>query len=161
MRATTSYVMPHESFAALRIPEAGKSFRAKRMNDHAGLDDASITKLEQAALKGVRKYAARKGSLDVALNALLEYDRFVTADRVDLSGPYKNTLEKRPWEQCDCSICRQDGVEVVIFRGNNRNRRRGFHNTYVFYRLLDRALHGDTRGLPGRQLNLSLIEDSP
>jgi cytoplasmic iron level regulating protein YaaA (DUF328/UPF0246 family) len=24
----------------------------------------------------------------------------------------------------------------VIFRGNNRNRRRGFHNTYVFYKVL-------------------------
>ena len=30
------------------------------------------------------------------------------------------------------------GVEVAIFRGNNRNRRRGFHNTHVFYQLLSR-----------------------
>lgn len=161
MRTTTSYVMPGESYAALRIPEAGKSFRAKRMNDHAGLDDAAISCLEQTALKTVRAYAARKGELDTALNALLEYDRFVTADRIDLSGPYRNTLEKRPWERCECAICRQDGVEVVIFRGNNRNRRRGFHNTYVFYRLLDQALRGDTAALPGRQLHLSLREDSP
>ena len=160
MRTTTSYVMPGESYAALRIPEAGKSFRAKRMNDHAGLDDAAVSRLEQSALKTVRAYAARKGTLDVALNALLEYDRFVTADRVDLSGPYRNTLEKRPWEQCECAICKQAGVEVVIFRGNNRNRRRGFHNTYVFYRLLDQALRGDTAGLPGRQLQLSLLEGS-
>jgi hypothetical protein len=160
MRTTTSYVMPDESFAALRIPEAGKSFRAKRMNGHAGLDDATITQLEQAALTGVRAYAARQASLDIALNTLLEYDRFVTADRIDLSGPYRNTLEKRPWEQCGCAICRQDGVEVVIFRGNNRNRRRGFHNTYVFYHLIDRALDDDSNKLAGRQLELSLSEDS-
>ena len=31
----------------------------------------------------------------------------------------------------------------MIFRGNNRNRRRGFHNTYVFYRLLQQALAGE------------------
>jgi hypothetical protein len=161
MRTTTSYVMPGESFAALRIPEAGKSFRAKRMNEQAGLSDAAISQMEQAALRSVREYAARQGSLDAALNALLEYDRFVTADRVDLSGPYRNTLEKRPWELCGCEVCRQAGVEVVIFRGNNRNRRRGFHNTYVFYRLLDQALRGDTAGLPGRQLQLSLMEDEP
>lgn len=159
MRTTTSYVMPGESFAALRIPEAGKSFRAKRMNDHAGLNDAEITRLEQNALSTVRAYATRKGTLDAALNAILEYDRFVTADRIDLSGPYRNTLEKRPWERCECAICKQAGVEVVIFRGNNRNRRRGFHNTYVFYRLLDQALRGETKGLPGRQLQMSLLED--
>jgi hypothetical protein len=161
MRTTTSYVMPGESFAALRIPEAGKSFRAKRMNEQAGLSDAAISRMERNALRSVREYAARQGSLDSALNALLEYDRFVTADRVDLSGPYRNTLEKRPWELCECEICRQAGVEVVIFRGNNRNRRRGFHNTYVFYRMLDQALRGDTAGLPGRQLQLSLMEDEP
>ena len=37
----------------------------------------------------------------------------------------------------------KDGIDVVIFRGNNRNRRRGFHNTYVFYQLLQRALAGE------------------
>lgn len=160
MRTTTSYVMAHGSFAALRIPEAGKSFRAKRMNAHAGLDGASIMRLERSALESVRGYAAGKCSLDAALNDLLEYDRFITADRVDLSGPYRNTLEQRPWELCDCSICRRDGVEVAIFRGNNRNRRRGFHNTYVFYRLLDQALRAEDLRLPGRQLALSLLENS-
>jgi hypothetical protein len=30
----------------------------------------------------------------------------------------------------------------MIFRGNNRNRRRGFHNTYVFYRLMQDSLLG-------------------
>ena len=160
MRTTTSYVMPGESFAALRIPEAGKSFRAKRMNEHAGLTDAAVSRMEQAALNGVRAYAARKASLDTALNALLEYDRFVTAERVDLTGPYRNTLERKPWEQCECSICKAVGVEVVIFRGNNRNRRRGFHNTYVFYRMLDQALRSDTRELMAGQLQLPLMVDS-
>jgi len=160
MRTTTSYVIPGESFAALRIPEAGKSFRAKHMIEHSGLDDSAISRREQTALKTVRAYAARKGSLDAALNAVLEYDRFVTADRVNLSGPYRNTLEKRPWERCECAICKQVGVEVVIFRGNNRNRRRGFHNTYVFYGLLEQALRGNTPNLPGRQLQLSLLEDA-
>ena len=47
---------------------------------------------------------------------------------------------------CACDICRRDGIQVVIFRGNNRNRRRGFHNTYVFYRLLQQALAGQPVG---------------
>jgi hypothetical protein len=32
---------------------------------------------------------------------------------------------------------------VAIFRGNNRNRRRGFHNTHVFYGLIGRILNGE------------------
>jgi len=54
------------------------------------------------------------------------------------------TLEDRPWEKCPCDICKRWGIEIVIFRGNNRNRRRGFHNTYVFYQIIGRVLAGGT-----------------
>ena len=37
----------------------------------------------------------------------------------------RRVLEARPDRGCD--ICRNWGIQVVIFRGNNRNRRRGFH----------------------------------
>jgi hypothetical protein len=50
----------------------------------------------------------------------------------------------------------------VIFRGNNRNRRRGFHNTYVFYRLMQRALAGEEVGFvrtPTGPKQLSLLAD--
>ncbi|WP_129727930.1 tRNA-guanine transglycosylase DpdA [Ectobacillus funiculus] len=46
---------------------------------------------------------------------------------------YLRVLADQPWKKCNCEICRGIGVEVIIFRGNNRNRRRGFHNTHVFY----------------------------
>jgi hypothetical protein len=51
----------------------------------------------------------------------------------DLLQEYQDTLQSRPWEKCNCPICREYGVEVCIFRGNDRNRRRGFHNTQRFY----------------------------
>ena len=41
-------------------------------------------------------------------------------------------LKKQPWKNCDCKICNEIGIEVAIFRGNNRNRRRGVHNLYVY-----------------------------
>jgi hypothetical protein len=49
---------------------------------------------------------------------------------------YNDVLTEKPWKKCTCAVCKDAGVEVIIFRGNNRNRRRGFHNTYVFYNLL-------------------------
>ncbi len=53
---------------------------------------------------------------------------------------YEEMLRREPWTECDCRICREHGIEVAIFRGNNRNRRRGFHNTRRFYDEFERSL---------------------
>ena len=70
----------------------------------------AISRLEQTALKTMRALRQReRESSTTALNAILEeYDRFVTADRVDLSGPSSSERrsKQRPWEQCQCDICR-------------------------------------------------------
>ncbi|WP_236642387.1 DUF6884 domain-containing protein [Salinigranum halophilum] len=65
----------------------------------------------------------------------------------DLLEEYYETLAARPWEKCDCRICgdtedptQGHGIEVCIFRGNDRNRRRGFHNTKRFYDQFAEAL---------------------
>ena len=46
----------------------------------------------------------------------------------------------RPWLRCPCDICRKLDYHVILFRGAERNRRRGFHNVWVFYRRLRREL---------------------
>ena len=143
MRINQSYTSFDGPYAALRIPEAGKSFRAKHMEKHPDLTEQKILGMEQRALSAVRAYGAKAGSLSDALEALMEYDQFVTEDRVDMQKAYARTLSDRPWEKCGCAICERSGIEVAIFRGNNRNRRRGFHNTYVFYRLLQQILRGE------------------
>ena len=51
-----------------------------------------------------------------------------------LEQDYLRTLDERPWEKCSCSICKNFGVHVCVFRTNERNMRRGFHNLYQFYR---------------------------
>jgi len=53
---------------------------------------------------------------------------------------YEELLRREPWNECDCRICEKYGIEVAIFRGNNRNRRRGFHNTRRFYDEFERDL---------------------
>jgi hypothetical protein len=53
---------------------------------------------------------------------------------------YRELLEDEPWRECDCPMCRELGIEVAVFRGNNRNRRRGFHNTRRFYDLFAETL---------------------
>jgi hypothetical protein len=72
------------------------------------------------------------------VDLLDQYQEYV--GRECLRNHYAAMLEARPWDACDCTICERAGIEVAIFRGNNRNRRRGFHNTRVFYDLLQQTL---------------------
>jgi len=52
----------------------------------------------------------------------------------------ERTLAAAPWKHCDCDICAHIGVEVIIFRSANRNRRRGFHNLGVYHQHVQRIL---------------------
>ena len=159
MRTKDSYLLENDFYGAIRIPEAGKSFRAKQIEQHAGLTEARIVELEQAALTTVRAFAAGKCRLESCLEAVMEYDKLVTADREDMTDIYRKTLEDRPWERCGCAICKDAGVEVAIFRGNNRNRRRGFHNTFVFYQSMQKILSGQniSFGKPQKASNQKLL----
>ena len=130
-------------FTAIRIPEAGKSFRAKRMVSEGRASGSRVEQLEHACMRAMVDFDADKTSVEHVLDVLAEYDHLITPERAPTRELLRATLELRPWRSCPCDICRRDGIQVVIFRGNNRNRRRGFHNTYVFYRLLQRALAGE------------------
>ncbi|WP_267644037.1 queuine tRNA-ribosyltransferase tRNA-guanine transglycosylase [Haloarchaeobius amylolyticus] len=70
-------------------------------------------------------------SINQLLLLLSDYAEFIGDDR--LLDQYYATARSEPWRECGCRICQDVGVEVAIFRGNNRNRRRGFHNTRRFY----------------------------
>jgi len=50
------------------------------------------------------------------------------------------TLNEKPWEKCSCQICIESGIHVCIFRGCERNMRRGFHNVYQFHNFLRERL---------------------
>jgi Queuine tRNA-ribosyltransferase/Family of unknown function (DUF6884) len=129
-----------DHYRAIRIPEAGKSFRAKRMVSEGRADADFVNKIEKKCISAVRQYDQGKLKINQVLDVIDEYDHLITSDRDGMREQYRRTLEDKPWKQCQCDICRKDGVEVVIFRGNNRNRRRGFHNIYVFYKLLRQVL---------------------
>jgi hypothetical protein len=58
----------------------------------------------------------------------------------DREAEYWRTLHDRPWRACSCAICQEVGIDVVIFRGTERNKRRGFHNLFAFNNLLHKEL---------------------
>ena len=102
--------------------------------------------LERSALSALRSYDKGEAGLQEALQVVREYWTLINAELAKTNPSKANkeieTLTQRiipmlsdqPWKKCDCSICTSIGIEVAIFRGNNRNRRRGVHNLHVYGR---------------------------
>ncbi len=130
-------------YSAIRVPQSAGCFRAQRLVAAGERTERQLRRLESECLQGLRAHAAlRRPPTRALLNRLTEYDTLLAGERRGTRERIGRTLEDRPWESCGCAVCTRWGVEVAIFRGNNRNRRRGFHNTHVFYHLLGRLLAG-------------------
>ena len=113
------------------------------MQQPTEIDLLYVETLDKACLEAIRRFDQGQIAVEETLDVIEEYDQLITPDRRDTRPLLRATLEDAPWKSCPCDICREDGVDVIIFRGNNRNRRRGFHNVFVFYRLLQRVLAGE------------------
>ena len=133
------------AFAAIRIPEAreGRALHGSLVGrSRASYGDLQVA--EREALDAVRAYARRSLGIVETMKRIRAYDSMLGA-RVYEQNPgrreqfYRELLRRRPWDRCPCPICTRIGVEVAIFRGNNRNRRRGFHNLWVLRRRIERA----------------------
>jgi hypothetical protein len=85
-------------------------------------------------LEGIKEAEDRDGtvgSFDHIWRLVESYAEYVGDE--GLLDSYRELLLDKPWQECGCKICEEYSIEVAIFRGNNRNRRRGFHNTRRFY----------------------------
>lgn len=136
-----NYYATDRTYTAVRIRIADpKVTRELRQLMAAGrLSQTDALKLEDEAWRAVLGYAERTVSLDDAVEAVCRYEEPFDAG-VPNAARYRETLASRPWEHCGCAICEKLGVHVVLFRGAERNRRRGFHNLWVTYRKLRQTL---------------------
>ena len=132
-----NYHSPEGAFTAVRVPQVDGNPQLKRNILAGRIDLSEALGLERACMTSVIAYAEGIGDLDKAVEALKLYESLWSGKKDD-SERYRHTLASRPWEKCPCSICRQLGVHVVIFRGADRNRRRGFHNLFVLHNKLSK-----------------------
>lgn len=100
------------------------------------LDDWTPTKIREIEQREER--SGEYGTFDQLWILVANYTAHVGDER--LRDAYEELLRREPWNECGCRICEEYGIEVAIFRGNNRNRRRGFHNTRRFYDEFERDL---------------------
>lgn len=136
-----------EWYAAIRVPPSYDP-RVVSSAREMGIDPSRLTRLERKALNALERYGRNEISLESTLEVVLEYDRLLRRSSENIGiihASYRRTLESRIWEKCTCNICREAGIHVVIFRGTNRNKRRGFHNVKLFYDIYMMAKEGSVQ----------------
>ncbi|HEU5409370.1 MAG TPA: tRNA-guanine transglycosylase DpdA, partial [Nitrospira sp.] len=130
-----------EWYAAIRVPPTTDPRTLLRLKD-SGISERRIRSLEHAALRSLHRYDRGEITLRKCLNAVDAYDSLLIREEAKekkMLDAYRRTLESKPWKTCDCNVCRDLGINVLIFRGLNRNKRRGAHNTLQLYSQLGKS----------------------
>jgi len=135
-------------FMAIRVPQAISNPKLQQLVKSGSFNAEDLLSLEIDALRVLRAYDKRECDISEVIEPVLRYNAVVatelpyeqvshTPTMQTLANAYRETLQNRPWERCNCTICKSVGIEVMIFRASNRNKRRGFHNLSVFKNIVD------------------------
>lgn len=133
-----NYFLADASFMALRVPDVARSPKIRTKIAAGQLDETKAREAEHHAMTALRRLDADATRPEPVLDALLAFQDL--HDEVDRREEYRRVLDERPWLRCRCEVCRSAGIHVMLMRGAERSRRRGFHNVGVFYRRLQREL---------------------
>jgi hypothetical protein len=126
-----NYHTRESAYVALRVPQVQGNPRLKRRILAGEISQREAMTLEQECLRVMRALDIGQASNSDALQALAAYEKLTEPSKPSFVPFYERTLADAPWRNCECTLCRQHGIELVIFRGSERNKRRGFHNLYV------------------------------
>jgi hypothetical protein len=125
-----NYYTPERTYMAVRVPQVDGNPSLKRRILAGEIDQDEARRLERGSLEALTAYDKDRLPLNDALEILMDYQQLFEGKRERLEA-YGETLADRPWKRCQCGICDKIGIHVVLFRGAERNRRRGFHNLFV------------------------------
>lgn len=131
-------------YSAIRIPQSIENNGLKNLAKQGVYSQEDLQVREKNALKALRSLDAGEAAISEALDAVMAYTAPLAVGRDSdhsasdlrklqgLKDRYYRTLSDQPWKNCDCNICKDAGVEVIIFRASNRNKRRGIHNLHIY-----------------------------
>lgn len=127
---TDNYYFADTTYVALKVPQVDGNARLKRRIAAGLVDQREAQRLERRCLDLLRSFDSDDASCADVLDALESYSQLAgLKSRLD---EYQRTLTDAPWKKCSCGICEKLGIDVVLFRGSERNKRRGFHNLTIF-----------------------------
>jgi hypothetical protein len=134
MDSTDNYYADGGHYQALRIPQSDVYPKVVRRIREGSVAQEAAVEAERRCLDVVREFDQGRASVDEVVGALSTYEDLYGGksawDRI------RRTLSDAPWQKCQCAVCSRLGIDVIIFRGANRNRRRGFHNLWYMHQKL-------------------------
>lgn len=152
--AKQNYYLPGKGldlryFTSIRIPQAIENPKLQRSVKKGILRAEDLLDMEKEALGLLRAFDRKEVDLEETLRSIITYSAPLVEEKPfedckdspklkQLEQRYRETLTSRPWRECHCSICKEAGVDVIIFRGSNRNKRRGIHNLGVYKNHIER-----------------------
>jgi hypothetical protein len=142
-----NYYTMDRAYAAIRIPQVEGNAKLERAIRAGWVSQPQAQALEKACLDVMARFDRQEATVADAVLTLRAYEELferaegrVGPTRRDHTDVYREVLEASPWRHCPCAVCRALGHHVILFRGAERNRRRGLHNVWVFYRRLQQQL---------------------
>jgi hypothetical protein len=134
-----NYYTPDRTYTAIRVPQVGENTTLKKRILSGEIDQRRALAMEKNCMQGLKAFENGAISVEPLVDYLREYEALWHGEKDD-SSRYRETLINAPWRKCPCGVCKQLGIHVLIFRGAERNRRRGFHNLHALRDRLDRDL---------------------
>lgn len=127
-----NYHTSDATYVAIRVPQVDGNPALKRAILGGVVSQKEAVKAERECLRSLRAFDIGDATIEEVLSSLGNYAEVAQSLRRSYLDDYRRTLEAAPWKSCSCSICKACSIEVAIFRGTERNKRRGFHNVAVF-----------------------------
>ena len=130
-----NYYGADRKYAAIRVPQVDINVNLKNRILSGQVKQSDAFRLERECLEALNLFDKHKFQRAALIELLIEYQSLFGGTR-NYAAEYEVTLRDRPWKDCKCTVCEELGINVLIFRGAERNRRRGFHNVFVTYNRL-------------------------
>lgn len=155
--ASDNYHAPGRNYTAIRIPQCeGNRDLSKRISS-GKVSQEQARRLERECLEAMRLFDAGQRTVRQVVELLLDYEQLYApveeqakatgrTKREDFAAAYEETLLAAPWRTCPCEVCREFKHHVILFRGAERNKRRGFHNVWTLHQRMAALAQG-----PGRE----------
>jgi hypothetical protein len=130
-----NYYTPDRTYSAIRVPQVEGNAKLRNRIVAGEVNQGEARRLERGCLQSLERFDEGQCEADEVLRVLRDYEKMHDC-RSDRSEVYAEILKDQPWKSCPCEICKRLGIHVILFRGAERNRRRGFHNLFVFFERL-------------------------
>jgi Queuine tRNA-ribosyltransferase len=142
LRSDQNYLAPDGKgwYTAIRVP-ISSSKRVQESAKQKGLTEDELREMETHCLEALRNFDGSSRSHREVVDAVNAYGPLLERRGEDnhFIEKHEALLNARPWEKCRCPVCRDMKIDVAVFRGTGRNKRRGFHSTWILYH---KILHG-------------------